>query len=496
MYKHNHKKADYLGRRDFLKFSIAAAASAAIIGSANSETVPAKSASRPNVLVIMTDQQSADTMSCVIGSKYLSTPHMDSLAASGVRFSRAYSPNPLCTPMRTSMITGRYPHQTRVETNIWWNPEIESHLCTFPFMGKTFKDAGFETAYFGKWHIPMNPAKYKQVHGFDIMRVDNSESVNPQLVAQFIKQKHDRPFMAVASFVSPHEVCEWSRRQRIPGDQLGPVPLLDALPPMRTNSQPPTGEADIITYMRKSYHALPAFPVGNYTDYDWRRLIWGYYRLVERADAYVGTVLQALRDSGLENNTVIVFLSDHGECQGAHGWNQKTVFYDESVRVPFIISFKGAISPGTCDVLLNTGIDLLPTLCDFTGISVPCGLPGKSLKPHALGQVPAWSRNYIVSQNYFAQGVALEDKILKPRGRMVRSDRFKYCLYDHGDHRESIVDMAADPGEMTNLASDPQFKVALKEHRAYLKEYAETQKDRTALNMLSALPNNVVPVGM
>jgi len=431
--------------------------------------------SSPNVLIIMTDQQFGDGMSCVIGREYLHTPHMDALAENGMRFTRAYSPNPLCMPMRASMITGHYPHRTSVQTNGGSIREPDR----LPIMGRVFKDAGYETAYFGKWHIPL-----KGEHGFDTF-VGKGAQLDPRPAAEFLRKPHKRPFLAVASFLGPHEICQWSRKQKVPGDQLGNVPALPERPPVRPNSESPVNETDIMAHMRKSYQAHKLFPVGDYTEDDWRRHIWGYYRLIERVDGYVGTVMEALREGAHEENTVVVFLSDHGDCHGAHRWNQKTVFYDESARVPFIISQKGTTPAGTCDVLLNTGVDLMPTICDFAGIDVPTGLPGKSLKAAALDRQLGWQREYVVSENHMVQCVPVDGKDLKPHGRMVRSDRYKYCLYSEGDRRESLVDMVRDPGEMVNQAGNPALRDVLLQHRVFLKEHAERNGDAMASQMLA-----------
>lgn len=442
----------------------------------------AEAGRKPNVLVIMNDQQFADCMSCVMGNEYLSTPQMDALAENGMRFTRAYSPNPLCMPMRTAMITGHYPHQTGIQDNT-----DRTKLTTpdkFEFMPKLFSDAGYVTAYFGKWHIPYS-AESEQM-GLELNLASMKHAYDPAAAAKFIEQKHDRPFFVMVSFNGPHEVCEWARRQKLPGGvDLGPVPSVQQFPPLRDNMAPPQNESDIMAYIRRSYQAPPSlFPVGNYTDSDWGRLVWGYYRLIERVDGFIGTVMKALRDSGQEENTVVVFLSDHGDCHGAHGWNQKTVFYEESARVPFIISWAGRTPKGTSDLLVNTGIDLFPTLCDFAGIVAPSDLPGKSLKAPALGKTPVWRREYVVSENYMSQGQSVDGVLQKPHGRMVRSDRYKYCLYSEGRKREELYDMEKDPGEMLNQAANPEFKKTLTQHRAFLREHAESYDDSLAREML------------
>jgi arylsulfatase A-like enzyme len=475
-----------MNRRAFLKTSGASLLAMATLGQAKEAT----SHGNPNILLIMTDQMFGDAMSCVIGKQYIHTPHIDSLADSGVRFTRAYSPNPLCVPMRTSMITGLYPHQTDVQTN---SDKDKFKADNKLFLGKRFKKAGYETAYFGKWHIPLSPKK-KNDHGFDIF-VDKGAQLNPKPAAAFLKQKHDKPYLAVASFLSPHEICEWARKEKLPGGSVGNPPLLNDRPPTRANSGFPENETDIMTHMRKAYQSWKmrgrlTFPVGNYTEDDWRRHIWGYYRLIERADQFVGVLMDALRESGQEENTIVVFLSDHGECHGAHGWNQKTVFYDESTRVPFIISQKGTTQKGTSNLLVNVGIDVIPTLCDFAGIKAPDNLPGLSMKSPALGKTPSSKREYVVSQNHMVQCAPVNNKLYTPHGRMVRSDRYKYCLYSEGQQRESLVDMEQDPGEMINQASNPDFEKILNQHREFLKDFSEKYKDSKAMEMLQYIESS------
>ena len=159
-----------------------------------------------------------------------------------------------------------------------------------------------------------------------------------------------------------------------------------------------------MAYMRSSYQRTSTFPVRNFDDKKWREYIWAYYRLIEKVDGEIGKLLAVLRETGQEDNTLILFTSDHGDCHCAHKWNQKTVFYDESTRVPFILSWKGRTPKGKTDLLAHTGVDPFPTLCDFAGIELPAGLLGKSLKAPAMGKSPEWNREFIVVQNHLAQG--------------------------------------------------------------------------------------------
>ena len=197
--------------------------------------------------------------------------------------------------------------------------------------------------------------------------------------SQFLATKRSQPFLAWVSFLNPHNICEWARGESLPQGPIGTAPPAVHCPPLRANHGPQKNEPDIMTLMRQSYQNNPMFPVGNFDDARWRQYQWAYYRLIEKVDAQIGVVLQALRDNHLEENTIVVFAADHGDCQGAHRWNQKTVFYEESARVPFLVRYPGVVRTGLSDHLVNTGIDLMPTLCSLAGIEWPANGDGISL---------------------------------------------------------------------------------------------------------------------
>jgi arylsulfatase A-like enzyme len=430
-------------------------------------------AAKPNLLFILTDQQFADAMSCRMGQQFINTPAMDSLATNGMVFTRAYAANPLCMPSRNSMFTGRYPHETGVTKNA-------AARFEFVDLGTYFNRAGYETAYFGKRHLAFDVSK-----SFKTTNASQHDTVTLADASAFLSQKHAQPFLCVVSFMNPHNVCELARGQTLPDGPIGVAPDPDKCPPAPANLAPQQDEPDTMTIMRKGYHASTAFPVGNFTPDQWRQLRWGYYRLIEKVDAQIGAVLDTLRKSGQEDNTIIVFTSDHGECAGAHGFNQKTVLYEESARVPLIISCKGAIKPGESDKLINTGIDLLPTMLSSANIPIPQTLPGRSLWPIALGQTtPEW-RTYIVVEDNMDQAATIGPYRPAAEGRMVRTERYKYCVYSHGDRRESLVDLQADPGETKNVAGDQQYRKILLEHRALLAQFGKELNDPLSEKLLA-----------
>jgi len=432
---------------------------------------------RPNVLILMTDQQSSESLSCRLGRRYLDTPNMDSLAAAGAFFSRAYCANPLCVPSRTSMFTGRYP----VETGVQINDTSPLDFRRFPNLGTLFRQAGYQTAYFGKWHLPYREAQ-PETHGFQTMRTRGlKDDAVAKAATAFLSEGPREPFLMVTSFVNPHNICQWARGEPLPDGEIGTPPPPEQCPPLRPNHAPQADEPDIMALMRRSYQSSPMFPVANFDAGKWRQYIWAYYRMIEKVDALVGQLLRALRSSKLHERTLVVFLSDHGDCQGAHGWNQKTVLYEEAACVPLIISWPGVTSSRVSDRLVHTGVDLMPTLCDFAGVPVPEGSPGLSLRSATEGDRGPDPRSYLVVSNKMVQGAPVEGRTPTPEGRMVRSRRYKYCVYSEGARRESLVDLETDPGEMRNLASDPRYREVLESHRAMLAAWQRRTKDGFSL---------------
>jgi len=324
---------------------------------------------QPNILFIFTDQQSANMMSCA-GNTDLQTPAMDSLAARGTRFERAYCANPLCVPSRGVMSTGLYPHQTGITINYGFRKEPKQAVSS-TWMGAILRDGGYRTAYRGKWHQPIAPAQV-ETHGFELAHEETWDPEIPDLSAAFFQEKHSKPFLFVVSISNPHRICEAARdlalpipdRKELLRDNLGLIPGPEACPRLPPNFEIPDGEPDVLRLIQRKHPR--AYPTLGWSEELWRQYRWCYARFTEKADALVGSILKDLRASGLEKNTVVIFSSDHGDGNGAHRWNQKTCLYEEAVRVPFIIAdlrddVRGAVDDSH---LVNTGLDLIPTMCD------------------------------------------------------------------------------------------------------------------------------------
>jgi arylsulfatase A-like enzyme len=374
------------------------------------------------------------------------------------------------------MFTGHYTHQVGIQSN---DSEKKLDPVTFENMGLIFQRAGFATGYVGKWHMPYD-MKNQASHGFEFLAHNRSVGMDSIIAGdaiQFLKQSQTKPFLLVASFCNPHNICEWARGQKLPDGSIGDPPAAEFCPPLLPNHAASKDESDIVALLRRSAHASPMFPVGNFDETKWRQYRWAYYRMIEKVDAEIGKILDELKRTGMDKRTVIVFLSDHGDSQGAHRLNQKTNFFEEVVNVPFVVTVPGMIKPVKSERLIQTGIDLIPTICDYAGIPIPNELPGLSAKKIMESRQEDLIRTFVVSSVKPIQGSPVDGLKPDPDGRMVKSERYKYWIYSQGKQRESLFDTKNDPGEMINLATDPKFQSILTEHRKMLADWCLRYKD-------------------
>ena len=459
---------------------------------------------RPNIVFIMTDQQSATMMSCT-GNKWLETPALDRLAESGVRFERAYASNPICAPSRFSLQSGLMPSAIGMSSNEDVKNAAVTNKMISESLGNLFNNAGYETVYGGKVHLPhkmldlnskgeqLKPHQIQELAkiGYQKFLTRDSRKDLAEACANFIKGKHEKPFLLFASFINPHDICYMGKNdyRRSIGkppennphsmafekvyDQIRDKKDLDAFienhcPPLPENYAIADEEPEVITSKWHITSSYQFYLRPNWSEKEWRLHRWVYCRLTEAVDTKIGQVLKAIKEAGLEENTIIVFTSDHGDMDASHQLDQKSYLYEESIRIPFLFSYKGVVPAGVVDTthLVYNSLDLLPTLCDFAGIKVPEGLPGSSFKSLVDGSSdPEW-RDHIVVEATF--------------GRMVRTDRYKYSIFDSGEHRIQLIDLKNDPGEMHNLATDDNYHEILEEHHWLLKKWIEKIDDKIA----------------
>jgi len=476
-------------RRDVLKSAGALGA----VGALGGGFALGGSQTRPNILLIITDQQNWQMMSCT-GNRWLKTPAMDGLAASGTRFDLAYATNPVCAPSRFSLQTGRMPSAAHISDNdtAVWAQVPESMVETS--LGPLFHQAGYDTVYGGKTHL--SPTFRDEFAGRSYRYIEEDERDGlARACARYLKSGPTRPFFLTASLINPHDICflainAYRAFQGQPaiydqvdacGELLARVRRLEdraaffekECPPLPANHAIPALEPEAIT---KKYMSEPlfgpfrAFVREHWTEQDWCVYRWVYCRLTERADREIDTILTALREADLERSTLVVMLSDHGDMNAAHKLEHKSVLYEEAMRVPFIMSHKGVLPEGQVDRthLVSTGLDLLPTLCDYAGIKLPpVALDGQSLRPFAEGHAAKAWRDFLIVESQ--------------HDRMVRTERFKYCAYSCGARHEQLNDLMDDPGEMNNLAGQAAHAETLKKHRALLDAWMTRTWDYDAI---------------
>ena len=429
---------DSIRRRDFLKTGTGLA----LAGALPSQGAAAPDAAKPNILLIICDQLSWNAISGH-GCKWAETPNLDRLLARGVSFVESHSTNPVCSPARSSIVTGRMPVETGVISN---SRPIHPSV---PNIGQWLGGRGYETVYCGKWHLP--GGRPHEMAGFRVLPagggqgdlMDNSVA---RLSANFIADYSGaKPFLLVSSLLQPHDICYWAIQNRhlvppdTPFDELGP-PLPD-LPP-NNKTRPPAPQ-------RLDQCRGPAF-----SDEQWRYYRYIYFRQVEMLDHDVGRVLDALEHTGKAENTLVIFTSDHGEGGGRHSHVQKWYPYEEGVKVPLIVSCPDKLRRGILDSgHLVSGVDIVPTICDYAGVGPPPHMRGLSLRPLLEGKTTAW-RDFVSTEHHIS-------------GRMLRTARFKYVRYEN-DPVEQLFDMQADPWEMSNLYQDPAYAQVVGEHRERL----------------------------
>ncbi|MDO5752990.1 sulfatase [Arthrobacter sp.] len=419
-----------------------------------------------NILLIMADQFSAHALERSRSTDaHFNTPHLDRLVANSTYFSQAYTPFPLCVPARSSMVTGKYPHQLGIMSNSGAGaaPAVEPGHGP-ESLGHWFTEAGYDCAYAGKWHALQASATeadgFAPIHPFGD---DGLVEACHEWLANRSVRDGERPFLLVASFDDPHTICEYARSQPLPYGNVPEVPI-GAAPPLPANF-PPAPYAP--SALASEADASPkVYGTRDYTADDWRAYRAAYGTLVARVDERIGRLLDAVDLA----ETAVVFVSDHGDGDASHGWNQKTALYQECIRVPLLVHVPGQ-SPAKVDTPVDGVLALMPTLCQVAGIATPASLPCRSV-------LEAQPETVVVA--------TLFDSGSKPQttGRALIKGQHKYTVYSWGKHREQLHDLHDDPGEQRNLAVEDSSAALLEEMRGELYRWAVTHSDTSFLKKL------------
>ena len=445
----SQRPAPALSRRDFVKLG----SSAALAGTAAATSPAAVKGRTPNLLLVITDQQHIDTIAAA-GCPHVKTPALDRLCGRGLRFTESYSSNPVCSPARSSIFTGRPSSETGVFEN---GLPIRQGI---PNLGQWLaQETNYETVYSGKWHVPSSFTHL--IPGFDVLNSgvggqgNLGDTASSRAAEGYLRNRsRSKPFFLVASFLQPHDICEWLRLNRDNPAQLRYPELADQLPDLPDNFRFDEREPGRLQQTRARNEPAK----GGWSERQWLYYRWSYYRHIEMVDAEVGRVLNALDEEGYTDETVIVFTADHGEGMGHHQMVRKSSPYDEASKVPFIISWPGHVPEGRVETTrLVSGMDIVPTLCDYAGIAAPTDTRGQSLRRLIERPHEEW-RSFLVTESN------------NNTGRMLRTERFKYVSY-RSDPVEQFFDLSADPGETVNLATQAHSADELARHRRLLGDW-------------------------
>lgn len=434
---------------------------------------------KPNILYVFADQLRYSALACN-GDRLIRTPNFDRLAREGLSFDRAFSCDPICSPYRAQVLTGNYSHVNGVICNEYRLFDDQRTIA------HRFGEHGYRTAYVGKWHLGYGPYPEHKRYGFDDLFAYNcihsyyqtryfhnddgpwrmreyAPRVETELALDYLKThgNTDEPAFVILGWGPPHwNTLNKSRRY---GDYPQEYKLYD----------PDEVElSDNVPIQLRDFA---------------RAEIADYYGMVTSLDACMGRILDELERSGLAENTIICFSSDHGDHLSAHGFGtpgddwmhhslrgSKATPYDEACHIPFIIRGpRVGRARRRSNVFLNS-VDVLPTLMDLCELPVPDDVQGCSIAPAVAGQ-PYEGRDSVFLQALGTGWPSREQWLGLWRG--VRTERWTYARWHDQGGRRVLFDLQADPAEMVNLASDPGHAAVVTEMEDRLQGWLKETHD-------------------
>ena len=436
-----------------------------------------KTETQPNLLVIMSDEH-APQFSGAWGHPLVRTPHLDRLASEGVLFENAYCNSPLCGPSRMSFMTGRHVHQI----GAWDNAtSLPSDIPTWAHM---LRAAGYDVVLSGKQHFVGADRR----HGFraQLARDLHAEHAHPifdwdegirtatapwpclaeagpgvtteievddqaeAAALAYLRDpaRQDQPWALNVSFIAPHFPFVVPERfwNLYPPEEVD----LPVIPPGHLEAQHPVHQ-----------RLREMFGMVEFSEDLVRRGRVGYYGLITCLDEKIGRLLDTLHEQGLADNTLVVYVSDHGEMAGEHGMWRKSSFYEHSARIPVVMRWPGALPAGRRVGEVVSLVDVVATMIDAAGAPLAGPLAGDSLLPLARGETLATPWKDEAFAAYLAHGVD------RPMA-MLRQGRYKLMAFF--DEAPELYDLVNDPGELHNLAGDPAHQPVLDTLRQALRD--------------------------
>lgn len=449
--------------------------------------------SRPNIIFIMSDDHAAHAVSAY-GSRINRTPHIDRIAKEGIRFKNCFCTNSICAPSRAVILTGKYSHLNGVRDNV---VSFDGAQRTFP---NILQEAGYQTAMIGKWHLKSDPM------GFDYWNVlpGQGDYYNPDLIEMGEKKRHigyvtdiitdialdflenrrdrSKPFLMMLHHKAPHRnwhpaprhlhmyddvtfpepetlFDDYATRSRAAPEQE--MTLRDHMriehdvkmgdPPQRLNDE--QREAWEAAYGPKREAFLKEKPEGDaLVRWIYKRYMEDYLGCIAAVDENVGRFLDYLDESGLAENTVVVYTSDQGFFLGDHGWFDKRFMYEESLRMPLVVRYPGLIESGSVSDNIVSNLDFAPTFLELAGAKIPTEMQGNSLKNLLLDEyVEEWRQSlYYHYYEYPAVHMA-------KRHYGVRTRQYKLIHFYYDIDAWELYDLKKDPNEINNVYENPAY---------------------------------------
>ncbi len=474
---------------------------------------PATLARKPNLIVFLPDQQRADTIACYGGAK-VHAPNLNKLASESVVFERAYVTHPVCTPSRSALMTGTWPHINGCTRN---SVPLDRRFHVFP---ELFEHKDYRTAYMGKWHlgeegpagrgfqewistehhgdytdflISTGLSPDKQNGAFSELAISDLplELSRPKFLdkhaCEFIEKHHRDPFILVVGFVEPHSPYNGPLNDEHPLSEVD-LDVTATLPeseniPLRYRLMREWQQAEAILDRQR----LPTQLFFGITPEEYRSIKQRYLGLVTLVDQSIGAILACLDRFGLTNNTIVVHTSDHGDSLGAHHLFGKEVIFEEAARVPFLIRLPGQ-TRGKAVRQPVSHIDFVPTLLDLLGQPKHPQCAGKSLLPLLREEAMSPENIFIEwapNRTKIKKGTSLAPRRMLKRAvdestrTVVSSDGWKLCLRDK-DLNE-LYNLNDDPLETGNLYSDRQYASVISRLGGEIHRWQESANDKLKL---------------
>jgi arylsulfatase A-like enzyme len=420
-------------------------------------------APRPNVVFVMSDDHAAHAISAY-GSRVNETPGLDRLAREGMLFRNMFVTNSICTPSRAAILTGLYSHKNGV-------PVFNRFDGSQTTVAKLLQAAGYHTGMIGKWHLGSDPTGFDRweilpgqgVYNDPVLYTATGEKtysgryatdVITDLGIDFIRERpKDRPFFLMLHHKAPHR--EWTpdekHRLLFEGRTIPEPPTLWDDYATRTDALHENRQrvADDLTPRDLKRDPPPGLEGKDLVRWKYQRYMQDYLACVQSIDDNMGRLLDFLKESGLERDTIVVYTSDQGFFLGDHGLFDKRFMYEESLRMPFLVRWPAVVQPGSQAEAMALNVDFAPTFLEAAGVAVPATMQGRSLLPLLRGEVPADWRTAIYYRYYHDPG---HHNTRAHYG--VRTATHKLIYFWKKDQWE-LFDLRSDPAELRNLYGQP-----------------------------------------